>query len=458
MKNVILLLLPLLIFACKDEISYNTGVYFSLSKTGLSFKSEGGSQSIDFINSKGDVGVTVLSGNEWCEAQVSENSLTVSVSENVLVNSRVAKIQVTSGNERVEVLVRQAQKYFSYIAAVKNPQAIPGPGQVTLKWTKPEEINFSHVVIRYETRGRQYDVAVDKNLTEYTVKELLNSDGEHIFTIQSVDTENDFGQTVSVSAVPGKLVAFRFEKTTVQEWLPYYFKVSNSHTSAVRVGSLEYTANEQVVIQFGINEPAIAEYNQANGASIELLPTSAYSLPVDYTFTGTADFQDVNINLNLESLQDRKVYGLPLIIASAKPATVSEIMHTVMLLYYVDDLAGWYTVDRLPKCGEGEGAYPGNPSDRRRYIKRTGAATWETGYLFRTYVNDENHTGSAGDIQYISVNPDTKEIHIQQGNFAVSEAANRFDISINELNIEYLYSDWAGWWTHERMYNRSLVK
>jgi hypothetical protein len=61
-------------------------------------------------------------------------------------------------------------------------------------------------------------------------------------------------------------------------------------------------------------------------------------------------------------------------------------------------------------------------------------------------------------VKQISVNPDTKEIHIQQGNFAVSEAANRFDISINELNIEYLYSDWAGWWTHERMYNRSLVK
>jgi hypothetical protein len=133
-------------------------------------------------------------------------------------------------------------------------------------------------------------------------------------------------------------------------------------------------------------------------------------------------------------------------------------MNSVILVFHVDDLTGWYTVDRLPKCGESEGAYPQNPENRRRYIKRTGDYTWETGYLFRSYANNEDHTGSSADTQYITLNPDTKEIFIQQNGYAVSENLNRFDADTNELYIEYLYRDWAGWWTHEKMYNRSFYK
>jgi hypothetical protein len=224
MKRIVLLLIPVLVFACKDEISYDTGVYFSLATTHLNFKSEGGSQSIDFSNPAGEVAAAVVSGNDWCEARISDNSVIVSVSENVRVNSRVAKIQLTSGGEKLDILVRQAQKYFSYIAAVENPQAIPGPGEITLKWTKPDEDNFSHVIIKYEVGGQQYSIIVNKELTEYVIKELLNSNGEHVFTIQSVDNENDLGESVYVSAVPGKLVAFRFEKNPDREWLPYYLR------------------------------------------------------------------------------------------------------------------------------------------------------------------------------------------------------------------------------------------
>jgi hypothetical protein len=235
-------------------------------------------------------------------------------------------------------------------------------------------------------------------------------------------------------------------------------RVSNTHTSVVRIGSLEYNADEQVAIQFAINESALSDYNQANGTSVELLPESAYSLPENYRFTGSANFQNLNITLNLEPLQDRKVYGLPLTLQPEPPAIINETMHTVILIYHVEDLAGWYTVDRLPKCGEGAGEYPDNPSDRRRYVRRTGTTTWETGYLFRAYVNDENHTGSSDNTQYISIDPDTKNIFIQQKDYAVSESLNCFDLSTNELTVEYLYRDWAGWWTHERMYNRSFSK
>jgi hypothetical protein len=458
MKKNVLLLILLLVFACKDEISYNPGSYFSLSETCVDFSSNEGSRSIEFINPEGAVSATVIAGNDWCKAQVSDNSLIVNVPENILASSRTAKIRVTNGDASLEVFVRQAQKYFSNIVAVRNPEAIPGPGTITLKWVKPEEDNFSHVIIKYEIQGQQYRIVADKNLTEYTIKELLSANGEHFFTIQSVDKDNDLGETVTVSAVPGKLVAFRFEKNPDPQWVSYYLRTSDAHAGLVRVGSLEYDENVSIPVQLEINASAIDVYNQENGTSIELLPESAYSLPENYLFTGTAEFQDLNIPVNVSGLQDRKVYGLPLTIKSSEIANVSEVMNSVILFFYVDDLAGWYTVDRLPNCGEGAGAYPADPAERRRYIKRTGTYTWETGYLFRSYKNDENHTGGSGDTQYITLDPDTKEIYIQQNGYAVSTNLNSFDLDTNELHIEYLYRDWAGWWTHERMYNRSLSK
>jgi hypothetical protein len=458
MKKIILLVTTLFLLACKDDISYTTGDYFSLSETHVNFNSQGSAQSIDIINPKGEVSAILTSNSDWCEANIKDNSLTISVSENILANSRIAKIQVTSGTEKREVLVRQAQKYFSYIAAVRNPEAIPGPGEITLKWNTPEEDNFSHVVIKYTIGLQKYVVIVDRGVTEYTIKELLNSDGEHVFTIQSVDKENDFGETVSVSALPGKLVAFRFEKNPAPEWLPFYLKTLDNHINSLRIGSAEYDENEQSTINFGIDQSALAAYNQANGTTIELLPASAYTLPENYLFTGTVNYQNLNIPLNMALLQDQKSYGLPLTIRSTSAAVISEIMNTVILVYHVEDLAGWYTVDRLPNCGESESAYPDDPVARRRYIKRTGTTTWETGYLFQSYVDSENHTGTSTNTQYITVDPDTKQIHIQQNGYAVSTELNVFDTDTGELYIEYLYRDWAGWWTHERMYNRSLSK
>jgi hypothetical protein len=459
MKKIVLLLsMPLFIFACKDEISYNQGTYFSLSATHVDFDSGEGSKSLEFINPNGTVGATVIAGNDWCKAQVSGNSLTVEVSENILVNSRTAKIQVTDGNESLDVLVRQAQKYFDYIAAVRNPEAVPGPGEVTLKWVKPEEDNFSHVIIKYEVQGRQYNIVIAENITEYTVKELLSSNGEHLFTIQSIDKENNLGETVTLRAVPNKLVAFRFEKNPETQWIPYYLRTSDVHTGVLRIGSLEYDENVSILVQLEIDPSVLDVYNQENSTAIELLPASACTFPEGYLFTGMADFQDFNISVNTSSLQDRTTYGLPLTIKPSAMASVSDVMHSTVLVLCVDDLAGWYTVDRLPNCGEGEGAYPDSPADRRRYVKRTGTYTWETGYLFRAYINDENHTGGSGDTQYITIDPDTREIYIQQNGHAVSTNLNSFDTDTNELHIEYLYRDWAGWWTHERMYNRSAHK
>lgn len=126
------------------------------------------------------------------------------------------------------------------------------------------------------------------------------------------------------------------------------------------------------------------------------------------------------------------------------------------LIYHVDDLEGWYKVERLPKCGEPASKYT---EGARRYIKRTWEYTWEIGYLFSQYANSTDSTGaSSTQLQFITIDPEIKKLHIQQGDYETSEDMNEFDPVKNELHIEYLYAAWADWWTHKRMFNRSVSK
>lgn len=454
------LIVQLLIVACSDGELEQLKTYFSLSETSLNFKSEEATQTIGIENAAaGQINVELISeDSDWCTVSVVGDALQVSVSENLRVEQRNATIEVTSGNEKIQVLVRQSPKLFTTVVAVTELTAISGPGQVTLKWVAPTEDNFSHVLIRFMQGGEERLITVESDVVAYVVTDLMSADGEYTFTVQSVDKENDLGETATIVERAQKLVAFGFEKHIIAEWLPFHFRSTDEHVSSVRIGSDEFNENEGVAMQFTVDEAALTAYNTANGSQFDLMPAAAYSLPENYIFTGTSAFQEVSIGLDLNLLEDGKAYAIPMVIESAQGAAVDEAAQTVILLYRVDDLAGWYTVDRLGKSGEGAGQYPSNPNDRRRYVKRTGATTWETGYLFGSYSTNEDQVGGITTIQYISIDPETKAIFVQQGNYAVAENANAFNPETNELHIEYLYRDWAGWWTHERMYNRSFNK
>lgn len=459
-KIVYLLIFSLLIFSCKDEFTYPENSYFGLSETQVNFNNGEGEQSVTILNAQGTAKINVIpENNEWCTASVSGNTITIKVTENILVESRVVKIEVTDGKSTIELMVRQSQKYFTYIAGVLNLTATPGPGEITLKWDEPVEDNFSHVILYYTKEGIKYRVVLGSGITEYTIKELKNADGEHAFTIQSVDKGNDLGEVVTVTAVPKKLVAFRFEKELGVQWLQYYLRTSNTYSTALKVGSMEFNMDEKTSISFEVDKSLLDLHNEKNSSNLQLLPENAYSLPENYQHFGVIDYQDLNIEINVSVLKDQTSYGLPLRIKSAGSASVSQIMPSVVLEYCVEDLAGWYTVDWLPKNGESQSNYPANPAQRRRYVKRTGETTWETGYIFRSYTKDEDQrSNSKSDIQFISINPDTKEIIIQQGSYVTSTNNNFYDSAINELHIEYLYRDWAGWWNQERMHSRSLKK
>lgn len=460
MKKILPALLILaLCLSCQEDTVYQPGEYFTLDRTQVSFTSSAAETSIPFFNARGETKASVISENsEWCSVSVSGDRLTVKVTENILARSRSAKVLMKSADEEIQLFVRQARKYFTRIAAVQNLQAVPGLGEVTLKWEEPVEDNFSHVVIRYSKNNAMQEIVLEKGTTEYTVKELKNADGAYEFSVQSIDTEGESGETAKVSAVPGKLVAMRFKDDPPLQWLPYYLKTTDLFETTLEVGSIEFNQGEEIRILFETDPALLAAYNQQKGTDIQLLPQSSYSLPGDFAFNGSVSFQEMRLEINTSSLQDRTCYGLPIRIQSAEPAMISDIKPATIMVFNVDDLAGWYTVDRLPKCGESESNYPPDALNRRRYIKRTGATTWETGYLFRSYSQSEGHTGSGGSVQYISIDPDTRIINIRQGDLAVSENHNVFDLAKNELTIEYLYRDWAGWWTHERMYNRSISR
>ncbi len=462
MKKIIyILLLSLLVFACKEEITYTEGSYFGLSDTNVNFDSNAGEFVVYPVNLNGSITATVTSeGSKWCSVTVNNNTIVIKVEENVLVTSRTAVIEVTGGSEKLNLLVRQARKYFTSIPAVKNLEAISGPNQVTLKWTNPEQDNFSHTILTYHKRGEDLRLILESGATEYTVKELLNADGEYTFNLQSVDKDNDFGETASIKATAGKLVAFRFEHETPTQWLPYYLRESDTFTTTLRVGSEEYDEGEEISVELAVDEALLDAYNQKNNTSIPLLPRNSYTMLQGITYTGNSNYQDYNVELDIPTIGDRKIYALPLKIASTSSAQVSETMSSTVVIIYVDDLEGWYTVDRLPKNGESASRYPADPQQRRRYIKRTGTTTWETGYLFRTYATSESRADneSVGNIQYISLDPSTKKITIQQGVYATSTQLNHFNIETNELHIEYLYRDWSGWWNNERMHSRSLKR
>jgi len=371
MERVIyILIISLLLFSCNDDKSYPEGDYLSLSTTKASFDHNSGENTIGILKALGATSAKVISeDSEWCTVSSSESSLVIKVEENTFPKVRTAVIEVTSGEQKINVMVRQG-----------------------------------------------------------------------------------------ISPLFGKTAAFRFEREIEMQWIPYYLRTTDTHTIKLRVGSVDFNENEEIEIEFEIDEEALATYNEKNEQEFELLPTNAFVLPENFTFAGTDTYQDLDITIDLSVLNDQSLYGLPLKIKSTSSGSISDILPSVIVTFCIEDLAGWYTVDRLEKCGEGEGKYPEEIEKRRRKIVRTGDTTWETGYLFGAYSDDDNHTGSGNKVQYITINPVTKEIHIQQNGYDTSDDRNVFDITKNELHLEYLYAAWEGWWTHERMYNRSLTR
>lgn len=462
LKYITSLILVLAVFACQSDKEEDGLQLFELSETALNFESDKGQQTFEVLGTRLDVSATVSSiDTPWCtvELKTENNKITgiVTVEENVKVESRTALIEICQGTQKRNLMIRQTQKYFSTVKKVLNLQAQAGAGCIALSWEEPGEDNFGHVVINIKNSQEELikSVTLEKGIITYTADGLLSSAGEYLFEVQSYDKENEAGETSTIRCRANKKVAFQFKDVPDYQYISYYFKSNDESTTTFLLGSNEFNGGEEVIIGFDVDPSLIKEYNEKNNADVLLMPAEAYSLP-EFRFNSAQAFQTFKITINTSTLQDRKKYALPIKIATTSAYTIEESGNVAFLIYHVDDLEGWYTVERLPKCGEPASKYT---EGARRYIKRTGEYTWETGYLFSQYANSTDATGaSSTQLQFITIDPDTKKLHIQQGDYETSEDMNEFDPVKNELHIEYLYAAWADWWTHERMFNRSVSK
>lgn len=459
---ILAFLIASLMISCQQEDSKSEAtMLLGLSETSLTFPDTPGKQQIEVTGATGTPTVSIeTSQSDWCTAVLAKENgktiLSVSVSENIKIKSRRATIELTDGKHIQSLLILQKQKIFGTIAHVNELVAQSGPGKVLLTWKEPQEDNFNHTTISVfdQNMNKVHSQQLEKGTTTYTVNGLLSSAGEYIFRIQSFDIENESGEIAEVRCSAEKRVSFKFKQIPTLSYVGYYFKSGNEVTSTFSIGSNEYNENEKVTISLSVEPSLIDNYNNKNEIKLTLMPSEAYTL-TDVVFNGTKDFQEMKLAIRTDKLQDRKTYAIPLRIKSAADNPIDESDRDALFLYRVDDLEGWYTVQRLPKCGEPESSYP---KGKKRYIKRTGDYTWETGYLFKSYAESESTTESKDKIQFITLDPVSKKLHIQQGAYVTSEDLNIFDPVTNELHIEYLYTAWAGWWTHERMFNRGYLK
>lgn len=466
MKNInfkcfMLLFLCLTVVCCKDDQENDLYQTLEMSQTSLNFNNTAGNKSIEIQGVKEDIRAAVVSENsDWCTVKLTKDNnlatLSVSVTENNKIKGRRAQIELQQGEEKRNIIVLQTQKIFNSVAAVKNLTAESAPGAVHLTWEEPTEDNFSYVTVSVFTKDNTFihSESLPKGSTHCTINQLISSQGEYLFQIRSFDFEKEAGEMVEVRCTPEKRIAFKFKDIPPMQYIGYYFKQENSLTSTLLIGSDEYNENETVNIHIETDPSLVDDFNQNNVSKIELMSENAYRLN-DFQYDGNIDFQEMRLTVSTEGLEDRKTYAIPLKITYASGKDIEEEANKALLIYRVDDLEGWYTVERLPKCGEKESSYP---VGQRRYIKRTGDYTWETGYLFGSYSTGEDNRNSTNTIQFITFDPGTKNLHIQQGDYQTSEDLNCFDPVSQELHIEYLYIEWAGWWTHERMYNRSSVR
>ena len=287
--------------------------------------------------------------------------------------------------------------------------------------------------------GQEGVTVIESEMKSGTIKVKLTGLKMDTLYFARLFAENAEGITYSYPLrffIDGALFAdseIKFELAAFNSYLPYHFKVAGARTDKISFGK---KANDGVAENGRVEvDPAVlTAYNQANSTSIEMLPATVYSIPTaNFAFSGAANYQDFNITINRNiDLPDEKVYALPLKMI----IDGSEKTPTTVVLYHVDDLSGWYTVDRLPNSSDGAGSYPSDPAARRRYITRTSATTWKTGYLFRSYVGSETHQPNAvNDAQEITLDPATKKVSVKQGRFAGATQQSSFDPNTEELSV-----------------------
>ena len=237
-------------------------------------------------------------------------------------------------------------------------------------------------------------------------------------------------------------------------WYSHHYD-NTDFTFDVTIGC-DFVNESDIEIELAVDPAFIDKYNDSKGDVTEIMPEDAYTFP-NKKLTLKAGENEVKTTLTIDgkNLKNWHSYAIPITVKSVSKYQFEETVQTVYAIYRPDNMQGWYTVEGLEKNTKdwSVSAYP-----IRRFIKKTGPYTYETGYGGRCYTDAETTAQPVNDRQYIVRDPLTNRLTIREGVYEDVNETNHYDPEKEELYICYEFKAWANWWTHEFMHSRSNSK
>lgn len=235
----------------------------------------------------------------------------------------------------------------------------------------------------------------------------------------------------------------------------------------IKVGLVGFVNENGETVELETDGTKVESYNSANpdAEPLVLMPDNAYSFP-DKVLTLAAGANSVTglITVDPAKLENWKSYVIPLKVKSS--SIDFDNRNSIMLICRIDNLQGWYMVEEME----------GNQRDWSinhkdfgllnypfaRYIKKTGAYTYETGYFARSYTFEETTTITPNGRNIITRNPKTNAVDVHEGGY-YSYSLSSYDSKAGELTIHYNYVGSAGATggsdpVREKMVNRKATR
>lgn len=245
---------------------------------------------------------------------------------------------------------------------------------------------------------------------------------------------------------------FRFANEEVSDiWFSQHYDDMN-FTYDVEI-DCDFTNEEDIHFELSIDPDAINAYNSRGKDIVEMMPQDAFSiLDTNITLKAGEKETKTSISVNGAVLKNWHSYAIPIKLKSVSKYYFDESKKTIFVIYRPDNLQGWYTVDARDRNSKdwSVSSYP-----IRRFIKKTGPYTYETGYGARCYCDAETTANPPNARQYIVRDPATNQLVIREGVYEDMNASNYYDPEKEELTICYEFKGWPGTWTHEFMHSRS---
>ncbi|RIJ37006.1 BT_3987 domain-containing protein [Pontibacter oryzae] len=203
----------------------------------------------------------------------------------------------------------------------------------------------------------------------------------------------------------------------------------------VNIASAEQT-KESITVKVEVDPAALAAYNAANKKSLEILPSSMYTIPSS-TVTVPAGSREAvfTVKVKTNMIDRTKTYVLPLSITDAQGHTISGNFKTLLAEIKIDNkYAGSYTA---------KGVF-NHPTAGQRDINRTKTLSTIDENTVETEYAD---LGGAGYKMRLVVNADNTVTIIPVGSTPATHSQfgeNKYDPATKKFTLNYKYPGSGG--------------